>query len=78
MLLYVGNMRAPKIKANGDAIRAIRERSGVTQADIARRCGVDPAVINRIEAGGRPGRPEVIGAIALALKVPVTAIIHDC
>jgi transcriptional regulator with XRE-family HTH domain len=66
------------MKANGAAIRAIRERSGISQAEVANRCGVDRSVINRIEAGTKPGRPELIGAIAVALKVPVTAIIHDC
>lgn len=65
------------LRANGDAIRAIRERSGLSQTDLARAVGVSQPILSRIESGERPGRPEVIRSIASALKVPVTAIIHD-
>lgn len=64
------------VKANGDAIRAIRERSGIIKTDLAREAGIDRTHLHRIETGERNGTPAQIRAIAEALKVPVTAIIH--
>jgi transcriptional regulator with XRE-family HTH domain len=67
-------------RANGHAIRAIRERTGMTQALLARETGIDPAIINRLELGTRSAKssPDVLVKIAQALKVPLTAIIHEC
>lgn len=40
----------------GDAIRAARERVGESQADFARRFGVDQSIVSRWETKGVPER----------------------
>jgi transcriptional regulator with XRE-family HTH domain len=57
--------------AFGAAVRALRQQSGRSLNELARRAGVDPAYIHRIEARGarRPPLPRraVVVAIAAAL-----------
>lgn len=65
------------MKANGAAIKVIRERSGVIKSDLARSAGLDRTQLHRIETGERNGTPAQLLAIAAALKVPVVAIIHE-
>lgn len=57
----------------GKAITKVRERHRWTKADLARRAGVAPSYITRIEAG-QFERPSVdqIKAIANALGVPLS------
>lgn len=64
------------MQANGDAIRAIRERTGLTIAALAREAQVERTHLNRIERGERAGTPAQLRQIAVALKVPTTAIIN--
>ena len=64
------------MRANGASIQAIRERSGLTKAELARSAELDRTHLHRIETGERNGTPRQITAIAQALKVPVMAIIH--
>jgi transcriptional regulator with XRE-family HTH domain len=41
-----------------DRIRAILERNGWTQAELARRIGITPGAVNHFTAGrGEPSRP---------------------
>jgi len=65
------------MRSNGHAIRAIRERSGLTATQLAEMVGVTRPFISNIELNNRDGSPEVIKAIAAALKVPLTAILYD-
>ncbi len=65
------------MKANGQAIQAIRERSGLTKTQLADAAGIDRTHLHRIETGERNGTPAQITAVAGALKVPLTAIICD-
>jgi transcriptional regulator with XRE-family HTH domain len=65
------------MQANGDAIAAIRERTGISKTDLARLAGLDRTHLHRIESGERNGTDKQIVAIALALKVPTTAVIRD-
>lgn len=60
---------------NGSALQAIRERSGLTQSDLARQTGVSQGRISELEAGQVNVRPGTVKALAEALRVPVTAII---
>lgn len=64
------------MKSNGHAIKAIRERSGLSVTQLAEMIGRTRPFISNIEANRRDGSPEVIKAIAEALKVPITAIIY--
>ena len=65
------------MRANGAAIRALRERTGISQANLARTTDIRRETLNRIESGARPGTPAQIVAIAKALSVPIVSIIHD-
>jgi transcriptional regulator with XRE-family HTH domain len=57
--------------AFGATVRALRQQAGLSLNELARRAGVDPAYIHRIEARGaqRPPLPRrgVVVAIAAAL-----------
>lgn len=65
------------MRSNGHAIKAIRERSGLTVTELAEKTGSSRPFIANIEANRRDGSPRVIKAIAAALKVPLTAILYD-
>jgi transcriptional regulator with XRE-family HTH domain len=65
------------MKLNGHAVKAIRERTGLTPAELAESIGCSRRFVAYIEANDRDGSPKVIKAIAAALKVPITAIIKD-
>jgi len=57
--------------AFGAAVKRLRERAGLSLNELARRAGVDPAYVHRIEARGaqRPPLPRraVVRSIAAAL-----------
>ena len=61
-------------QANGAAIKAIRERSGITQTRIADACGISKSMLAHIEAGRRRAPRDTIHIIADQLGVPVDAI----
>ena len=50
-------------------IRVIRERKGLSQADLAELIGVDQSTICRIEAGGQRVYVDTLVEIAEALEV---------
>jgi transcriptional regulator with XRE-family HTH domain len=62
------------MRINGDALRAIRERTGLTISELSRASGVDRTVITRIETGQRQGTPAQHKALAEALHVSMLAI----
>lgn len=64
------------MKLNTEALKVIRERSGQSQSLTARLAGIDRANYAHIEAGRRKGTDAQIAAVAVALKVPVTALIN--
>lgn len=76
-------VRRPRIhRANGAAIRVIRERSGVSVgklvADLAEHdIQVHPDHIRNIELGHRQPSEVLLAGIARALRTPVTALIRD-
>ncbi len=63
------------MRVNPPALRAIRERTGLTQSILAEQAGIDRANYAHIEAGRRPGSAVQIIAIASALGVAVGAIV---
>jgi transcriptional regulator with XRE-family HTH domain len=65
------------MQANGETIKAIRERTGLSKTDLATAAGMDRTHLHRIETGERKGTDAQIVAIAKALMVPTTAIIRD-
>jgi transcriptional regulator with XRE-family HTH domain len=62
---------------NGPALRAIRERSLMTQESLAKAAGMDRAALSNIENGKRNASPELAVALAKALKVELPAILAD-
>jgi len=65
------------VRLNPTALRVIRERTGQSQTQTAQLAGIDRANYAHIEAGRRKGTEAQIVAIAKALKIDTTAILHD-
>jgi transcriptional regulator with XRE-family HTH domain len=64
-----------RTEINPAALRALRERSGLTQKALADAAGISFQYVNDLESGHRAGqRPALRNALAEALNVPVTAI----
>lgn len=63
------------MEINPDALRTIRERSGLTVTALAEMAGTKQAHLSNIEAGRRQASPALIGALAEALRAPLTSII---
>lgn len=63
------------MKINGQALQAIRERSGLTQSELARRSAVSQNRISTIEAHSPSVRPHTAKALADTLGVPLAAIL---
>lgn len=62
---------------NRESLIALRERSGMSKAQLARSAGIDPTLLLRIERGDRRATDAVIVKLARALVVPVPAILAD-
>ena len=60
-------------KANGAAIRSIREALGISQKTLADRIGVSANAVSLVELGGGM-RLENLRRLATALSVPLDAI----
>jgi len=62
--------------AIGDQVRALRVQRGWSQAELARRSGVDQGRISRLESGETLNpQPETLLRLSEALQVPLTAIV---
>jgi len=61
---------------NTEALKAIRSRSGLNQSQLAMKAGVPQPAYNRIETGARKATEAQARAIAMALHVPITAILR--
>lgn len=59
---------------NSAALRALRERSGLTQVGLSERSGVSQAQISAIESGHEKARSTTIKKLADALLVPTVAL----
>lgn len=65
------------VNLNGGAVRAIRERSGLSVSALAALARVDRSHLSHIEAGRRRPSPATAQAIAQALRCPLAAILAD-
>lgn len=62
------------MRLNPEALRVIRERTGLSKAELADRAGVDRTLITRLENGERRATVAVISKVARALDVSQLAI----
>jgi transcriptional regulator with XRE-family HTH domain len=67
--------RAECIRQFGEAVRARRERLGVTQEDLSFRSGLHRTHIALVEGGRREARLSTICVLALALNVSVSELV---
>lgn len=65
------------MKVNGHALRAIRERSGMSVSELARQAGTSQPHLSNIEGGRRSASPALLLQLAEVLKVPVLALLAD-
>lgn len=66
------------MRLNAAALRALRQRSGMSVKDLAEAAGINASYLTNLEKGHRenPSDP-VIVALAKALKVNLPAILAD-
>lgn len=64
----------PIRRLNAFALTAIRERSGMRKIDLARAAEITPSHVTDLEAGRRQPSPELLARLAVALKVPLLAL----
>lgn len=55
----------------GGRIRICRERAGVGQAVLARRAGLDPSYLSRLEGGRIHPTVRTVARVAQALRIPL-------
>jgi transcriptional regulator with XRE-family HTH domain len=75
MELQVEDGRNPDDIHIGAVIQALREKTGLSRAELGRAIGRSDKLIQKIETGQRRAIPEVRVAIAETLRVPLAAII---
>ena len=56
-------------------VREIRIRQGMSQGELAKKAGLDPSQLSRLERGNRKPQIETLQKIAEALDVPVDTIL---
>lgn len=61
-------------RAFGERVRELRLASGLTQDDLAERCGLFRTYLSRIETGRANPTLTMIHALASSLGVPVVAL----
>lgn len=52
------------------AVRIARAARGLSQKELARRAGLTPSYVSRIEQGERTPRAETLDSLAIALQAP--------
>lgn len=57
-------------------VRSIRERKGMTQAELANASGLGREFVNKVERGHVSVALETIGALAIALEIAPTKLIE--
>lgn len=65
-----------KPKVNPDAVRALRIKDGWSLAAFARQVDIAPSHLSNIEAGRRGCSPALLKRMAVALAVPVSALVR--
>lgn len=64
------------MELHGPATRAIRERSGLSVTELAKRVGCTQGHLSAVEGEIRKASPELIVSIARELKVEIPAVIR--
>lgn len=59
---------------NRHTLAVVRERSGLSKAELADRAGIDRTLVTRLENGERRATPRVIKQLAEALAVSQLAL----
>lgn len=62
------------VKLNKEALKVIRERSGLSKTDLAERAGIDRTLVHRLENGERNCTAPVMRKLADALGCPLFAL----
>jgi transcriptional regulator with XRE-family HTH domain len=62
---------------NGVALRVIRERSGLSQAELARRGNFSQGYISELEKGTKNPSPAMVQRLAEVLAIPLAALVGD-
>lgn len=75
MVVDVTTPTLPK-RHNGTAIRTFRTIRGVSRDELAQQVGVSYPYFANIENEHKDGTPELLHKIALALDVPIAAILR--
>jgi len=68
--------RIAKYKKAGLALRGARYREGISQKELARRCGISQENISRMENGKRPIGVRVAKKLARVLRIDVELLTH--
>lgn len=61
-------------RAFGERVRALRHEQGLTQEDLAERCGLFRTYMSRIETGRANPTLTMIQALATSLRVPMATL----
>ena len=69
--------RPKRNRQNSAALRALREKDGLSQTDLAKKVGMTQANYWRIEAEAANAKVETLNKIARVLRVPVAAIMRE-
>lgn len=59
-----------KIKSAADELREARKRAGLSQAEAARRCGIERQKMNAYERGRSTPRPRRMAEMLNAIRTP--------
>lgn len=65
------------MQINAAALKALRERTGLSVTELADQTSIKRSHLSNLEAGRRSASEATIVDLAKVLKVPVTAIICD-
>lgn len=65
------------LRTIGERVRALRDRAGLTQAQLADAAGIEAVTLSRYECGARSPSVSTLGRIARALGVPVSDVVDD-
>lgn len=60
---------------NASALIALRESSGLSQAELARRTGLSQGHVSELERGDKQPRPATMQKLAAGLGVPLPALV---
>lgn len=64
------------MRVHGPAVRELRERSGLSQAELCKLADIGAATLSRLESGRQSSfHPATVHRLAAALRVPLVAIL---